>query len=121
MPRANDESRQFDVDIGLKIHEARIARGWSRQQLASKIDVTHQQLQKYEKGHNRVPPHKLKIIARIFQIPIAIMFNEDVVNLPDEHLRMGIEVSRNFLNIKNPIHQSAINLLVRTLSENQHV
>ena len=122
MARKNEFTEKIDTYIGMKIHELRISMGLSRQQLADKIGVTHQQLQKYEKGTNRISAGRLAAIAKALNKPVSFFFegadddSSDV--LPSQHQRMCIEVSRNFLRIKNPMHQNAINLLVRTLSEN---
>lgn len=121
MARKSEFTDKIDVAIGMKIHELRISMGLSRQQLAAQIGVTHQQLQKYEKGTNRISAGRLAAIAQALRKPVAFFFEgiddgDDI--LPTQHQRMCIEVSRNFLRIKNPMHQNAINLLVRTLAEN---
>jgi len=122
MARKNEFTEKIDTYIGMKIHELRISMGLSRQQLADKIGVTHQQLQKYEKGTNRISAGRLAAIAKALNKPVSFFFegaDDDATDvLPSQHQRMCIEVSRNFLRIKNPMHQNAINLLVRTLSEN---
>lgn len=126
MGRRNEFSDKVDKIIGMKMHELRISTGVSRQQLSSKIGVTDQQIQKYEKGANRIAAGRLAAIAQALNKPVAFFFEdiyEDVEKenydtLPSQHRRMCIEVSRNFLRIKDPGHQTAVNLLVRTLSEN---
>ena len=121
MARKNEFTVRVDTIIGMKIHELRISMGLSRQQLASKLGVTHQQLQKYEKGTNRISAGRLAAIAQALKKSVAYFF-EDIEGdgdlLPTQHQRMCIEVSRNFLRIRNPMHQNAINLLVRTLAGN---
>lgn len=121
MARKNEFTERVDTIIGMKIHELRISMGLSRQQLVGKIGVTHQQLQKYEKGTNRISAGRLAAISQALRKPVSYFF-EDIEGdgdlLPTQHQRMCIEVSRNFLRIKNPMHQNAINLLVRTLAEN---
>lgn len=121
MARKNEFTERVDMIIGMKIHELRISMGLSRQQLAEKIGVTHQQLQKYEKGTNRISAGRLAAIAKSLKKPVSFFFegiDSDTDVLPTQHQRMCIEVSRNFLRIKSPMHQNAINLLVRTLAEN---
>jgi len=121
MARKNEFTERVDTLIGMKIHELRISMGLSRQQLAEKIGVTHQQLQKYEKGTNRISAGRLAAIAKSLKKPVSFFFDGidgEVDTLPTQHQRMCIEVSRNFLRIKSPMHQNAINLLVRTLAEN---
>ena len=121
MARKNEFTERVDTIIGMKIHELRISMGLSRQQLATKIGVTHQQLQKYEKGTNRISAGRLAAISKSLKKPVSFFFDgieEHTDVMPTQHQRMCIEVSRNFLRIKNPMHQNAINLLVRTLSDN---
>lgn len=121
MARKSEFTEKVDKIIGIKIHELRISMGLSRQQLAAKIGVTHQQLQKYEKGTNRISAGRLMAIAKALGKTVAFFFDnveEGHEALPSQHQRMCIEVSRNFMKIKSPMHQNAINLLVRTLAEN---
>ena len=121
MARKSEFTERVDTIIGSKIHELRISMGLSRQQLAAKIGVTHQQLQKYEKGTNRISAGRLMAISKALGKTVAFFFDnveEGHEALPSQHQRMCIEVSRNFMRIKSPMHQNAINLLVRTLAEN---
>ena len=120
MKKENSYVEQIDVVIGARIHELRLSMGLSRQQLSEKIGVTHQQLLKYEKGHNRISAGRLASVSEALGKPVSYFF-DDVTNdktlILDQHQRMCIEVSRNFMRIKNPLHQNAINLLVRTLAD----
>ncbi len=121
MARKSEFTEKVDNAIGVKIRELRITSGLSRQQLAEKIGVTHQQLQKYEKGTNRISAGRLLAIAKAFGKHVTYFFDNAEDNyeaLPSQHQRMCIEVSRNFMRIKSPMHQNAINLLVRTLADN---
>lgn len=115
MARKTDYTIKVDYEVGRRVHELRIGMGLSRQQLAFKIEVTHQQLQKYEKGTNRISAGRLAAVAKAMNKPVAFFFEEEVIG-HSEHQRMCIEVSRNFLKIKNPEHQSAINDLLRILA-----
>lgn len=120
MVRATEYTETIDKKIGEKINAQRIYMGWSREQLARKIGVTHQQLSKYERGINRLTPARIMMAVKAFGKTVEWLFEdvkEDEEALPSHHQRMCIEVSRNFLRIKNPMHQNAINTLVRTLSE----
>lgn len=119
MARKNEFTKRIDTLIGIKVNELRILKGLSRSQLASKIDVSHQQLQKYEKGTNRISVGRLASIAIALKKPVTFFFEglNNVDELPTEHQRMCIEVSRNFLRIKDPQHQEAVNILIRTLSK----
>lgn len=120
MARKSDYTTKIDKAIGTKIHELRLSTGQSREQVAVKIGVTHQQLQKYEKGTNRISAGRLVTIAEAFGKTAEFFFagvQEGREALPSQHQRMCIEVSRNFMKIKNPMHQNALNLLARTLAD----
>lgn len=129
MARKVKEIDLIDRHIGAKIQELRLASGLSRQQLGDKIEVTHQQLQKYEKGKNRVSAGRLAVIAKFLNRPVSYFFseveqafnnNENTEVLDSNSFngsqRMCIEVSRNFMKIKNSQFKDAVNTLVRSLA-----
>jgi len=120
MARKNELTDAVDLAVGARIKALRLAMGLSRQQLATAIDVTHQQLQKYEKGTNRISVGRMPSIAKTLNKPISYFF--DGLEIPYEaqttHQRMTIEVARNFALIKNPGHQSVINSMIREFARN---
>lgn len=119
MARKNDYIEEIDKFIGNKIYSLRLAKGLSRQQLSKVIGVTHQQLQKYEKGNNRISVGRLVLISKALDKNISYFYegletgnNETTVT---QHQRMCIEVSRNFMKIENMEHQNAVNTLIKSL------
>ncbi|KQT61128.1 XRE family transcriptional regulator [Methylobacterium sp. Leaf456] len=70
-----------DVDrlVGLRITALRKARGLSQTALGTAVGVTFQQVQKYEKGQNRVGAGRLREIARLLEVPVSAFFDEDNV------------------------------------------
>ncbi|RAK52836.1 helix-turn-helix domain-containing protein [Phenylobacterium deserti] len=65
-----------DVAVGARIRLLRKMRGLSQQALAEAAGVTFQQIQKYERGSNRVSASMLARIANTLQAPVAEMFGE---------------------------------------------
>src|SRR3954468_5521309 len=63
-----------DIQIGESLRAHRLIVGMSQSDLARKLGVSFQQIQKYEKGMNRVGAGRLPQIARIFDIPISALF-----------------------------------------------
>jgi len=124
MARTNSQLDKIDKSIGQKIYSLRLAKGLSRQQLSKVIGVTHQQLQKYENGSNRVSASRLLIIAKALdrQVPYFYEGFEAGDNNPPEteNQRLCIEVARNFRRIGNREHQDAINTLVKSLLKEGH-
>ena len=63
-----------DIEVGQSIKAHRLAAGLSQTALADGIGVTFQQVQKYEKGSNRVGAGRLTRIARTLDIPVTTFF-----------------------------------------------
>ena len=64
-----------DMEIGRKIRALRLQRGLSQSSLADGIDLTFQQVQKYEKGTNRVSAGRLQRIADMLNIPVTFFYS----------------------------------------------
>jgi transcriptional regulator with XRE-family HTH domain len=68
MPRKRDP---YDVHVGHRMRALRIARGLSQAELGESLGVSFQQVQKYEKGLNRVSAGRLQRVAELFDVPVA--------------------------------------------------
>jgi transcriptional regulator with XRE-family HTH domain len=66
----------YDIEVGRRIRARRIERQMSQTELAYRLGLTFQQVQKYEKGTNRVAVGRLKRIAKILEAPIQYFFDE---------------------------------------------
>ena len=119
MGRKTSQLNAMDKFIGYKIYSLRLEKGLSRQQLSKVIGITHQQLQKYENGSNRISASKLALIAKALDLRIPYFYEgfeaADNIPLETESQRLCIEVARNFRRIANREHQDAINILVKSL------
>jgi transcriptional regulator with XRE-family HTH domain len=70
-----------DVEVGHRIRIERLARGLSQTALANQLGVTFQQVQKYEKGVNRVGAGRLTKIAEVLGVPVGQFFSgKDVLD-----------------------------------------
>ena len=76
----------IDVHVGERVRRRRRALGVSQEQLADKLGLTFQQVQKYERGANRISCSKLYQIASALQAHIAYFFD----GLPDPVRAMGV-------------------------------
>jgi transcriptional regulator with XRE-family HTH domain len=74
----------IDIEVGHRIRIERNARGMSQTVLANKLGVTFQQVQKYEKGVNRVGAGRLTKIAEVLGITVGTFFTGKEV-LDTEH------------------------------------
>ncbi|QEE09740.1 helix-turn-helix transcriptional regulator [Bartonella kosoyi] len=64
----------MDISIGKRIHHRRISMGLSQKELGSHLGVSFQQIQKYEKGLNRVSAGRLQEIANRLEVPIHFFY-----------------------------------------------
>ena len=73
--RANPRAASpLDHEIGARLKLARQMAGLSQGQLAERVGVTFQQLQKYERGANRVPASRLYEFACVLERPLGFFF-----------------------------------------------
>jgi transcriptional regulator with XRE-family HTH domain len=111
--------------------------GMSQEKLGESLGITFQQIQKYEKGTNRVGASRLQAIASIMEVPPAFFFE----NAPtDEHTPIGglsedssmtsvmefcsssegIQLNRAFVKIGDPKIRRRILELVKSLSDDDN-
>jgi transcriptional regulator with XRE-family HTH domain len=64
-----------DVRFGHKMRASRMILGMSQTELGAALGVTFQQIQKYERGINRVSASTLKKLAATLKVPITYFFN----------------------------------------------
>mgnify|MGYP006057637321 CR=1 FL=1 len=121
MAKKNDFISKVDIHVGRKIAEIRLAFGLTRENIASKIGVTHQQIAKYEKGENRISIGRLILIASLFGKAPSYFYEGVVekVETPEEESRqrLTLEYSKNFKGIKNDDIKEAVNKLTALLSK----
>lgn len=65
-----------DVHVGGRIRLRRNMLGMSQEKLGEHLGITFQQIQKYEKGTNRIGASRLEAIAEILDIPVSFMFED---------------------------------------------
>jgi len=69
-------TNEIDALVGEKLRELRMLAGLSQSDLAAAIGLTFQQLQKYERGVNRISASKLYLLARHLNVPVAALFSD---------------------------------------------
>ena len=65
-----------DVHVGKRIRLRRTLLGMSQEQLGNALNITFQQVQKYERGANRVSASRLWDISQIIDVPISYFFED---------------------------------------------
>ena len=63
-----------DKYVGSRVRMRRIMLGMSQEKLGDSLGLTFQQVQKYEKGTNRIGASRLQQISEILQVPVSFLF-----------------------------------------------
>jgi transcriptional regulator with XRE-family HTH domain len=119
MARKNDYTEKLNKYIGEKLQYIRLSQGLSRLQLGSLIDVSGQQIQKYELGVNAISVARLTLISKALNHDVASFYagyDENIISQNNfNHQRVHMEVSRNLLKIDCRKQKTAINSLIKSL------
>lgn len=87
-----------DIHVGGRVREARSLKGMSQEQLGHTLGISFQQVQKYEKGTNRIGSSRLWDICRALDIPVDFFFEglEDSNNankpIPRKTLKLAHQI-----------------------------
>jgi transcriptional regulator with XRE-family HTH domain len=68
-------SSQVDAHVGSRIRLRRVSLGMSQKELATPLGLTFQQVQKYERGVNRVSASKLYYLSQTLGVPVSFFFD----------------------------------------------
>ena len=126
----NKTPNPIDRHVGARVRMRRLMVGLSQSKLADSLDVTFQQVQKYEKGANRIGASRLQQLARVLDVPPAFFFdgapasatpalglNEDPGNayvVDFLSTTEGLQLNRAFSAIKDAkIRKSVLDLVER--------
>lgn len=71
---ANKAPNPIDIYVGSRVRMRRMMLGMSQEKLGDALSLTFQQVQKYEKGTNRIGASRLQQIAHILQVPVSFFF-----------------------------------------------
>jgi len=116
MPRKKPDLK--DMEVARRVRALRLEKGLSQGKLGSALGLTFQQIQKYEKGTNRIGAGRLQKIAEVFDVPVAALFGaaapaapEDLIELADT--ATALRLLRAFSRISSP----KLKLALATLAE----
>ncbi len=107
----------IDKHVGSRVRMRRMMLSMSQEKLGDALDLTFQQVQKYEKGTNRIGASRLQQIANILQVPVSFFF-EGAPHVGTHHGSMseapspayvsdflatsdGLSLTKAFMRIKN--------------------
>ena len=118
------KSGPLDAMVGAKIRMFRINRGMSQTVLAERIGVTFQQVQKYERGANRVGAGRLSQIASVLDVSVGELFESSRAGSPgmNSPVRLlaepgALRVLKAYARTPSPRVRSCIAKLVESIAD----
>jgi len=74
-PVTGGKPNPIDIHVGTRIRLRRTLLGLSQEKLGGAIGLTFQQVQKYERGHNRIGASRLYDLSRALDVPVSFFFD----------------------------------------------
>jgi transcriptional regulator with XRE-family HTH domain len=113
-----------DIQVGQRVRALRLERGMSQTNLANQLGLTFQQVQKYEKGTNRIGAGRLHKISEILGVPVSTLFaSSDGPHEPSTKLLEFIDtaasmrIMRAFSKMRDPKVQQALTRLAEAIAQ----
>ena len=120
-PRAED----IDRYIGARIRQRRVMLGLFQQQLAELIEITFQEVGKYERGINRISASRLYMLAQALGVEVGYFYDglgaEGGSFKPTQQQRLLLDLARNFSALQSRRHQEAVGDLVRAMGDPEQI
>lgn len=123
----------IDVHVGGRVRLRRMIMGMSQDALGKALGLTFQQIQKYEKGANRIGAGRLKQLSELLEVPVQFFYDDydDIIGAPargfaedpeqDEFMEFvrspeGVKLCRYYAQISDPEVRKRVLELVRSIS-----
>lgn len=124
----------IDTHVGSRVRLRRMVLGMSQEKLGNLLGLTFQQVQKYEKGTNRIGASRLFKLSEVLDVPVGFFYDELPGGAADSttgfaesktetsivefmNSREGVELNRAFVKVTDPKVRRNIIDLVRSLSQ----
>ncbi|MEQ1715185.1 MAG: helix-turn-helix transcriptional regulator [Hyphomicrobium sp.] len=135
MERNSRKANPMDVHVGGRVRLRRMLLGMSQEKLGEQLGLTFQQVQKYEKGVNRIGASRLFELAKVLGVAVQFFYDEASAGamgtmsspgfaerVSDNYVvdflatREGLELNKAFSRISEPKVRKAICDLVKSLA-----
>ena len=125
------QANPIDIQVGNRVRIRRMLIGMSQEKLGDLLGLTFQQVQKYEKGVNRIGAGRLYEVARILNVPVDFFYEGvgDPAGALDSEMAPpvlefvssseGLQLSLAFMKIKDSKVRKRVLDLVKSLSEEE--
>lgn len=119
-----------DIHVGSRVRLRRTLLGMSQERLGEALGLTFQQVQKYERGANRIGASRLFDLAKALQVPVGFFFDDlpegvaegapPMASVQDDdpmQRRETIELVRAFYRIQDPTARRRLYELARSIAD----
>ncbi len=125
---ATKRASEVDAYVAKRLRGARLEAGLTQEIVGKELGLTFQQLQKYEKGSNRISAGRLASLARIYRKPIGWFFegapgpslNGRASDVTAEFLSLpyAADLARDYIAIKHNINRQVVATVANALVRN---
>jgi transcriptional regulator with XRE-family HTH domain len=133
--RVKKTPNPIDKHVGSRVRMRRMLMGMSQEKLGEALGLTFQQVQKYEKGTNRIGASRLKQISQVLGVPIGFFFDGAPVGIGEEggfaespstgyvadflSTSEGVQLNKAFIRIRDQKVRKRIVDLVNALADGE--
>lgn len=139
-PKGSRRPNPIDIHVGSRVRLQRMLLSMSQEKLGEKLGLTFQQVQKYEKGINRIGASRLFDLSKVLGVPVQFFYDQAPGSTPANNqsqptgfseesaegyivnflsTREGLELNKSFVRITNPKVRRHIVDLVRSLANDE--
>lgn len=115
----NHTPNPVDIHVGSRVRLRRILLGMSQDKLGRDLDLSFQQVQKYERGHNRIGSSRLYLMSQILNVPVSFFFDgmppevtgkaasgAETIDTAQMTSRETLELVRNYYKLEAGVRKS---------------
>ncbi len=102
---ASGKPNPVDIHVGARVRLRRTLLGMSQEKLGEAIGLTFQQVQKYERGANRVGASRLYDLSRVLEVPVSFFFDD----MPEEVSSKSVHERREMSESPDPFDNDPMN------------
>jgi len=125
----------IDVHVGSRVRLRRTLLGLSQEKLGEAVGLTFQQIQKYEKGMNRIGSSRLYQFSQILDVPVSFFFDDMLAHVADTQpgtateseferdplaKRETLELVRSYYRISEPAVRKRVFELTKSIAASDH-
>ena len=114
--------RELNINIGIRLKQKRIEKNLTQTKVAKVLNVTFQQIQKYEKGTNGLSASRMQALSNYFKVPISYFFVgftefKEEFNLENNRINMQF-LNKLITSLSTEYRQKLIELIKDNKDEN---